>query len=317
MRALVISGGGSKGAYAGGLAEYLIRERKRNYDILIGSSTGSLLVPLLSIGEIDKLKEIFTSVTNADIFNSSPFIIREKDGLPIARINHFGILKMFLKGKKTFGESENLNKIIRHVITADDYRAIQRSGREVIVTVSNLTNTTIEYKSARDFAYEDYCDWIWASTSLVPFMSLVNKNGFDYADGGMGDFVPIYQAIQKGASEIDVILLKTDRNITNSPAIHNAFDLILRIFNFMLTQIGANNLTIGQLEGLNKKVKLNIYRPLKDLTANSLIFIPEQMKRWWDLGYHSGVKHAPECKSIEVIQPPQGDISGDQVLLTK
>ncbi len=302
MRALVISGGGSKGAYAGGLAEYLIRERKRNYDILIGSSTGSLLVPLLSIGEIDKLKEIFTSVTNSDIFNSSPFIIREKNGIPIAKINHFGIFKMFLKGKKTFGESENLHKIIKKVITEDDYRAIQRSGREVIVTVSNLTTTTIEYKSVSEFGYEDYCDWIWASTSLVPFMSLVNKNGFDYADGGMGDYVPIYQAIQKGATEIDVILLKTDRNIANSPSIHNAFDLILRIFNFMLTQIGANNLTIGQMEGLNKKVKLNIYRPLKDLTANSLIFIPEQMKRWWDLGYHSGVKHAPESTNIEIVK---------------
>ena len=300
MRALVISGGGSKGAYAGGLAEYLIRERKRNYDIFIGSSTGSLLVPLLSIGEIDKLKEIFTSVTESDIFNSSPFIISEKNGDPIAKINHIGILKMFLKGKKTFGESENLRKIIKKVITEDDYKAIQRSGREVIVTVSNLTNTTIEYKSVKDFGYEDYCDWIWASTSLVPFMSLVNKNGFDYADGGMGDFVPIYQAIQKGATEIDVILLKTDRNITNSPSIHNAFDLILRIFNFMLTEIGDGNLIIGQLEGLNKKVKLNIYRPLNDLTANSLIFIPEQMKRWWQLGYHNGVKHAPDCTNIEV-----------------
>lgn len=300
MRALVISGGGSKGAYAGGLAEYLIRERKRNYDILIGSSTGSLLVPLLSIGEIDKLKEIFTSVNESDIFNSSPFIIKEKNGSPVAKINHFGILKMFLRGKKTFGESENLHKIIKDVITEADYRAIQRSGRQVIVTVSNLTTTSIEYKSVSDFGYEDYCDWIWASTSLVPFMSLVTKNGFDYADGGMGDFVPIYQAIQKGATEIDVILLKTDRNITNNPSIHNAFDLILRIFNFMLTEIGASNLIIGQLEGLNKKVKLNIYRPLKDLTANSLIFIPEQMKRWWDLGYHSGVKHAPECKHIEI-----------------
>lgn len=301
MRALVISGGGSKGAYAGGLAEYLIRERKRQYDIFIGSSTGSLLVPLLSIGEIGKLKKIFTSTTEKDIFSTSPFIIKEKNGQPIARMNHIGILKMFLKGKKTFGESKNLRNIIRKVITEKDYAAIQNSGREVIVTVSNLTTTTIEYKSVKDFGYDDYCDWIWASTSLVPFMSLVNKNGYDYADGGMGDFVPIYKAIQKGATEIDVILLKTDRNITNSPSIHNAFDLILRVFNFMLTQIGDSNLTIGQLAGFNKKVKLNIYRPLKDLTANSLIFIPEQMETWWNLGYHSGVDHAPDSKHLEIV----------------
>jgi len=42
MRALVISeGGGSKGAFAGGFAQYLIGEAKFNHDILIGTSTDS------------------------------------------------------------------------------------------------------------------------------------------------------------------------------------------------------------------------------------------------------------------------------------
>ena len=50
MKALVISGGGSKGAFAGGLAEFLITVCKKEYKIFIGSSTGSLLVPLLAIG---------------------------------------------------------------------------------------------------------------------------------------------------------------------------------------------------------------------------------------------------------------------------
>ena len=53
MKALVISGGGSKGAFAGGLAEYLITVCKQDYKILIGSSTGSLLVPLLSSEKLE------------------------------------------------------------------------------------------------------------------------------------------------------------------------------------------------------------------------------------------------------------------------
>ena len=80
MKALVISGGGSKGAFAGGLAEYLITVCKHEYEIFIGSSTGSLLVPLLSIGEIEKLQTIFTSVTQTDIFNKCPFIIKIING---------------------------------------------------------------------------------------------------------------------------------------------------------------------------------------------------------------------------------------------
>ena len=33
MKALVISGGGSKGAFAGGVAEYLIDEKNNEYEI--------------------------------------------------------------------------------------------------------------------------------------------------------------------------------------------------------------------------------------------------------------------------------------------
>lgn len=78
MKALVISGGGSKGAFAGGLAEYLIKVCKQDYKLFIGSSTGSLLVPLLSIGEIDRLKKVMTTVTQKDIFNNCPFLIKKK-----------------------------------------------------------------------------------------------------------------------------------------------------------------------------------------------------------------------------------------------
>jgi len=37
MKALVISGGGSKGAYAGGVAQYLIQEEGRDYDLFLGT----------------------------------------------------------------------------------------------------------------------------------------------------------------------------------------------------------------------------------------------------------------------------------------
>lgn len=300
MKALVISGGGSKGAFAGGLAAYLIKETGQDYSIFIGSSTGSLLVPLLSIREIEKLKAVFTSVSQNDIFNIDPFISKKKDGITTTSINHAGILKMFLKHRKTFGESLNLRELIGQSITAKDFNNIQQSGKNVFVTVSNLTMMNVEYKSAADCSYEDFCDWIWASTSLVPFMSLITKDGCEYADGGMGDLVPIYQAIQQGATEIDVIVLKSDRSLIKNAGVHNALDLTFRVFSFMLNQIALDDLTIGRLEGLNKKVKLKFYRPSEDLTSNSLIFEPEQMNRWWDMGYQCGKENNPHCKEMQI-----------------
>ncbi|MBW3520446.1 patatin family protein [Flavobacterium sp. NKUCC04_CG] len=298
MRALVISGGGSKGAFAGGLAEYLLTVQKREYEILIGSSTGSLLVPLLSIGETQKLKKVFTSVTQSDIFNICPFIITEKNGVFKTKINHFGVLKTMLKGKKTFGESKNLRDLIGRTMTAADYSKIQQSGKDVIVTVSNLSSMQVEYKNVRDCNYDDYCDWVWASTSMVPFMSLVNKNNFDYADGGMGDLVPIYQAILKGATEIDIIILKNDTQ-TKAP-IKNAFVLTSRVFEFMLNQIATDDLILGKIEGLHRSIVLNFYYPPEQLTTNSLIFNPEKMKAWWELGFHVGEQRNPKSQVLNL-----------------
>lgn len=297
MKALVISGGGSKGAFAGGLAEYLITVCKNDYGVFIGSSTGSLLVPLLSIGEIPKLKSIFTSVTQKDIFNNCPFILKKKKGVYKTKINHKGILKMFLKKKKSFGETDNLRSLIFKSITQDDFERIRK--KNVIVTVSNLNTMAVEYKEAISCSYVDFCEWIWASASLVPFMSLVKKNGFEYADGGLGNIVPIYQAIQKGATELDIILLRNIEHREKQLPIRNALDLTSRAFSFMLNQIVTDDLVIGRLEGANKKIRLNFYYPEEQLTTNSLIFDPEQMRRWWDYGFLTGQEKKPECRIIK------------------
>ena len=92
MRALVISGGGSKGAYAGGVAQYLMREEERHYDMFLGTSTGSLLIPHLAVNDIDKLYDIFTNVQQHDIFSVSPFIQREKGGREYVSIDFFLII---------------------------------------------------------------------------------------------------------------------------------------------------------------------------------------------------------------------------------
>jgi predicted acylesterase/phospholipase RssA len=46
MKALVISGGGSKGAFAVGVLKYLFQEKGHEYDIISGTSTGALIAPL-------------------------------------------------------------------------------------------------------------------------------------------------------------------------------------------------------------------------------------------------------------------------------
>ena len=184
MRALVISGGGSKGAFAGGVAEYLIRDNCTSYDLFVGCSTGSLLLPHLALGKIDKIKSIYTSVTQDTIFNICPFKIKKTAKGFESKINHFNTLRTFLKKSATFGESENLRNLIKNSITVDEFNALKESSKNIIFTVSNLTDDKTEFKQLSECTHDEFCDWAWASCNFTPFMSLFNKDGKQYADGG-------------------------------------------------------------------------------------------------------------------------------------
>jgi len=287
MKALVISGGGSKGAFAGGVAEYLIDKERIDYEIFVGTSTGSLLVPHLACGNINHIKEAYTNVQSKDVFNVSPFIIsKDKDGNLQSKINHLNILKQFLKRKKTFGETKNLRKTIGKILSSDDYNHIKGLSKRVIVTASNLTRNRMEYKYLRDCSYDDFCDWMWISSCFVPFMSLVEKNGYEYADGGFGNYVPIEEAIAAGATEVDVIVLQPRHKVVENKKTTNAFDVMLHSLGFMLNQIVYDDIRIGHLQSIyNDDIHVRFFFTPRVLTNYSFHFDPQQMKAWWKEGY--------------------------------
>jgi len=289
-KALVISGGGSKGAFAGGVAEYLLKEKKNTYDIFLGTSTGSLMVSHLALGEVDALKTIYTGVNQRSIFNINPFRIINKNGVTIVNIRHSATLLSFLKGSKTFGESKNLRKLIVKKITRDIYDAILKEKKEVVVTISNFTANRIEYKSMQEHSYEDFCDWIWGSCNYIPFMSLLEKNGYQYGDGGFGCLIPIREAIERGAKVIDAIILETEITQINRMPAKNPFSLLFTIQEFMMEHVEKHNITIGKLSAKQNNVELNLYYTPSVLTTNSLVFDAKKMSKWWDSGYEYAKK---------------------------
>jgi predicted patatin/cPLA2 family phospholipase len=287
MRALVISGGGSKGAFAGGVAQYLLDEKKNKYDIFIGTSTGSLLISHLALDKIDTIKKVYVSVNQDSIFSRSPFRIKNKNGMDTIRINHFNVLINFLKGSKTFGESYNLRKLIKQTITKEDFDELKRGKTNVIVTVTNLSSNEVEYKSIFDFDYDEFCDWIWISCNYIPFMSLATKNNFEYGDGGFTSLVPIREAIRLGATEVDVIILETEVHISPKFTGNNPFSLMVNLYGTLMDQVQKNDITIGKLSAINNNVKLNLFYTPTQLTSNALVFKKENMQKWWKQGFES------------------------------
>lgn len=288
--ALVISGGGSKGAFAGGIAQYLIEETKQHYDLFLGTSTGSLLISHLALNKIKEIKKAFTSVSQSDVFDNSPFLIRKKGALTRIKINHFNVLKNFIRGKKTFGESNNLRNLLVREISITYFNELKSKKTDVVVCVSNLSSNAVEYKTLQECSYEDFIDWIWISCNYVPFMSLITKNGCEYADGGLGCIIAIEEAIRQGATQIDAIILNTKFQQTNRVHSRNAFDALSSVFGFISDRIEHQNLKIGNLVALDENVKLRIFYTPRILTTNSLVFDKEKMNSWWQEGWEHAEK---------------------------
>jgi len=302
MKALVVSGGGSKGAFGGGVAQYLIEEEHRNYDLFIGTSTGSLLVPFLSISELSRLREAFTSVTQDDIFKVNPFKVKKDiNGSTKVGIDYLNVLyNVIIRGKNAFGDASNLRDIINTFMTERDFEIIKNSDKEVLACVTNLTLAQSEFKSTNDYGWKDFGDWMLASSTVPPFMEYVTKGGYDYADGGILENIPIQEAIDRGATEIDVIVLKKEHDPLAPERIRNPFHYLLRTIDLMMTEIGRDDIRLVNLKATIKgDVKINLYYTPRKLTNNSLIFNKEAMSEWWDEGYESA--KLQYCKTYELV----------------
>jgi len=290
-KALVLSGGGAKGSWSGGIIEYLVKEQKKEWDLVIGTSTGSLLAPLASIGEVDRLKIAYTTVSNKSIFNISPF---NKKG----KVRLFNALWRVINKKSSLGQANNLKKKIKEIITEEDFNRIQKEGKESIAVVSNMTKFQSEYKSTKTETYDSFCEWMLCSSSVPLLFEVQNNDGCQYLDGGVLNSIPIQEAINLGATEIDVIILSAEVK-TDYDDMENMWEVVMRTIDFMNKEINKDDIIIGQLAGKEMEVKLNIYRTPVALTKNSIIFNKEQMLQWWAMGYEFARSHF-EVKEVNL-----------------
>ena len=170
-------------------------------------------------------------------------------------------------------------------LTEETFQQLKSSNKDIVVTVANITTNKLEYKSLRDCEYQDFVDWVWISCNFIPFMSLVVKNKFEYADGGLGCIVPITEAIRRGAKVIDAIVLDTEVPHYNRLHARNPFDNLGHIFDFMGDRIKDQNIQVAKLRAKEENVALNMFYTPRVLTTNSLIFDAHQMRNWWMRGW--------------------------------
>lgn len=277
-RSLILSGGGSKGAWGGGTIQGLYEKYNKDYDLVVGCSTGSLLMNLAATKQMDRLYKLYTNVNQDSIFSWNPF---NKKG----KIHFLKAMWRIITKKPTLGDSSNLLKLMKESFSEKDYLELKSSGKEIVATLVNLSKKELEYKSSNDYDYDDMMDWSYGSACVPVFMSILYKDGFEYVDGGVMDHIPVQYAIDRGSEEIDIIVHRIEDEISDDYETTNVLELFNKTVETMLKEISLNDVSMSKLQANDKDIVLNYYYTPYNLTKNSLIFDKKEMSNWWKLGY--------------------------------
>jgi NTE family protein len=278
MRALVLSGGGSKGAYQAGALKYILGELHTTYDAFCGVSVGAINCAYLSMfptGEekksVDTLVNMWQSMTTEKVY---------KRWFPFGRLHALW--------NKSFFDSYPLSNILRNGIDLDK---IRKSGK--MVNVGTVSLSSGKY-TIFDQTSDHFIDAVIASASFPGMLTPVSFLGQLWTDGGVKEISPIKKAVDLGADIIDVII--TNPKVRMKKFIENptTVDVLKRSLDLSTDKIMANDIEKVEMynrmaqAGITEKklVQLNIIRPDSNLIEDLLDFRPFKIREMMEKGYN-------------------------------
>lgn len=187
MRAIVLSGGGSKGSYEIGVWKAL-RKLNINYDIVTGTSVGALNGALMVQKDFLKALFLWYNLDYDDIFEV------KKD------YNKDDIYKLYKEGILSGGvDISHLENTINKYINVNKFFKSDINFGLITVKVPSMKTIKMTKKELNKNNLKDY---LVASASCFPAFKLKKIDNEYYIDGGFSDNMPINLAVEMGADEI-------------------------------------------------------------------------------------------------------------------
>lgn len=243
--ALVISGGGSKGAFAIGALEVL-EKKGFTYDLIAGTSTGALIAPMVAINDLKTAAELYTNVRNKDIL----------------RHNWRRLYKTALYDDAPLRERIMETMIRDEVGGPARYDTLMdpRTPPVLLCSVS-LQTRQVMYFSQQAFmkgvtAWKNQKEFVQAvlgSTNQPLLMPAVSLQGHQLVDGGVREIAPTEIALQFGAERIVVIVNMPAERPPSDEKYNNLFSVGLRTLDAMTEEILSND--IKNIERYNRWLK--------------------------------------------------------------
>lgn len=189
MRAIVLSGGGSKGAYQIGVWKAL-RKLNLNYEVVTGTSVGALNAALMVQNNYYKALYFWRKLSFSDV-------VDEKIDKNITKKE---LYKKYLSAVMNGGmKTNNLKKTVSKAISI---KKIYNSPIDIgIVTVKSKGLKPILLRK-KEIKKDQLYDYLVASASCFPAFSKKKIGDSEYIDGGLYDNLPINLAIDMGATEV-------------------------------------------------------------------------------------------------------------------
>lgn len=190
MKALVLSGGGSKGSYQIGVWKAL-RELNIKIDIVTGTSAGALNAALITQNSYRTAVKTWKKI-NLDILFGEDTIEPDKT---VDLYKLYG--ENFIKNGGM--DTSKIENIINESLNK---RKFYKSKINFGLVTYNLSNKKPIQLTKKEIKKELLDDYLMASATCFPAFKKKEINGEKYIDGGYFDNLPINLAIKMGAEEI-------------------------------------------------------------------------------------------------------------------
>ena len=190
MKALVLSGGGSKGSYQIGVWKAL-RKLNIKFDIVTGTSAGALNAALITQNSYRTAIKTWKKI-NLDILFGEDTIESDKT---VELYKLYG--ENFVKNGGM--DTSKIEKIISDALNK---RKFYKSPIDFGLVTYNLSNKKPIQLTKKEIDKELLDDYLMASATCFPAFKKKEIDGEEYIDGGYFDNLPINLAIKMGADEI-------------------------------------------------------------------------------------------------------------------
>lgn len=192
--AVVLSGGGAKGAYQVGVWKAL-RKLGISYDIVTGTSVGALNGVLMVQQDYHQAIHLWSNIDYSFIFN--------KDFSNVDETIYVTYIKEFVKDGGM--DITNLEQALEKLLNCERFFS---SPIDFGIVVYNLSQFKEELWTKKKLNSKNIKDYVIASATCYPAFKIKKINNEKYIDGGVYDNMPINLAIDLGADRIITVDLK-------------------------------------------------------------------------------------------------------------